>query len=400
MKEIWIGIGLYIGLLLGATACERVTFPQELSEEGGANGTEEVLAPDSTGDGTASAPATVTDLKTREDEFLGRSCWVAGYIVGYVERTLKNAAFTTEGAVQSNVLLAADAGVEDVNRCVPVELKTEKWKNALSLAHNPENLGRRVALHGLINTYFGVSGVRSVDGAVWLENEEAEPEEPDTVPEAMPDGQPELPSEPAEEPEEEPGKEPAEETGPAKEEILLYINKVLVQQVDRPEALKDGARYMIGTLPDGPEMMFVAASLKYGTGQAYRKVIGARGAAAHFETEQGIAPAVFILEGHEGEYRLMDGLTGAYLAYDVRGDASSTSWVPLYTLPAEELNQRFAAGFRIDPEEEREQIRTAETIKYSETDHRNCLLRYNSGGNNFKLNYQKNGQAVCLYLLK
>lgn len=387
-----------MALLPAVFSCERVTFPQE-DPEGGEEGVTVVVSdPDRTGDGTVGAPATVTDLKLREQDFLGRTCWVTGYIVGYVERTLKNAAFTADGAVQSNVLLASEPGVEDVDDCVPVELKTEKWKKMLSLAYMPENLGRRVAVHGTVNTYFGVAGVRSVNSVSWVKDVEEEPQDPVEEPTKPDTGNPQPEEEPEKHPEEKPDPKPEEQ--PEANEELLYINKVVLQRVDRPAALRVGERYMIGSLPGEQSMHFVASSLQYGTGQAYRKVIEARKVEDHFVTEQEQAPAVFLLEVSDGAYRFRDELTGAFLAYDVRGDASSTSWLALYTLPEEELDARYNAGFQIFPQDETEQIRTAEPIKYSAVNICTCLLRYNSGGNNFKLNYQKSGFAACLYLLK
>lgn len=398
MEKIRTGIGICGLLLLGAVSCEQVSFPQEEPE--GEAETVWVWNEDTTGDGTAGAPALVTDLHIRESEFQGRSCWVTGYIVGYVERTLKNAAFTVEGAVQSNVLLADDPATEDVDLCVPVELKTDKWKKAVSLAHCPENLGRRVVVHGLVNTYFGVTGVRDIDGVAWPESDEPlpapEPELADAVPDESPDEPQEQPSEPDGAFEEKPETD-AETPSDGK---LLYINKILLQQVKSPAALQVGARYMIGTLPEGTGMLFVATSLQYGTGQSYRRVVEAQGEDGHLVTEQQVAPAVFVLERTEGGYRFRDELNGAYLAYDVRGDASSVSWLSLYTLAEEELDEHYQATFQIEPADEAEQVRTAELVKYSAADSRTCLLRYNSGGKNFKLNYQKNGFAVCLYLLK
>lgn len=402
MKNLWQKIGIALALLAGWTACEKVNFPQDLSDaDTGGAGTGEVLDTDSTGMGTASAPAVVEDLKKRETDFLGRSCWVMGYIVGYTERTMKNATFTAEGAVQSNVLLADSPREREPGNCVPVELKTDKWKKQLSLAYKPENLGKKVAVHGLINKYFSVAGVRDMDDFAWVENSE-EPDvsedgeqEPEENP--KPDGDGTLNPEPDEKPQK-PEEPTVEEPG---EETVFYLNRTALVKVERAGALRTDGRYMIGTVPDRKGMVLIAASLKYGTGQTYRTVIGAQEVSEeHFETEQGVDPAVFILEESGTDFRLKDALTGAYLAYDVRGDISSTSWLPLYSLLPEELDRNYCAGFQIDPSNEKEQVRTAQTVKYSEVDRRTCLLRYNSGGRNFKLNYQKNGLPVCLYLLK
>lgn len=397
MKKILCqAIGLLpVFLVLLNIACEKVHFPEPEGNEGNPL-PDDTLVVDTTGEGSMYSPATVTDLLLREAEFMGTSCWVAGYIVGYTERTMKNAAFTTDGAVQSNILLADSPDEQDEDYCVPVELKTEKWKTTLSLAHRPENLGQRVVVHGMIKTYFSVTGVRAIDGSYWLENESdpgqpqepQEPEEPQEPQDPEEPNQPDNPEEP-DDSEEDPGTP-----------YLIYINETLLQLVQGNSALQVGGRYMLGTVPDLYGATFVAASWKYGPEVKYRQVLSAERSGDHLITEQGVAPAVFVLQQEGQNYRFRDELTGGLLAYDVRGDVSSTSWLPLYTLPEEDLDNHFYADFLIDADNAEEQLRTAEMVKYSSVLNLHCLLRYNSGGKNFKLNYGKNGKAVCLFLLK
>lgn len=383
---------LPVFLILLSIACERVHFPEPEENEGKPL-PEDTLVVDATGEGSMYSPATVTDLLLREADFMGTSCWVAGYIVGYTERTMKNAAFTTDGAVQSNILLADSPDEKDEDYCVPVELKTEKWKTTLSLAHRPENLGQRVVVHGMINTYFSVTGVRAIDGSYWLESESdpGQPEEPQE-----PDG-PQEPQEPDEPDNPQKPDDPEEDSGTP---YLIYINETLLQLVQGNSALRVGERYMLGTVPDLYGATFVAASWKYGPDVKYRQVLAAERSGDHLITEQSVAPAVFVLQQEGLNYRFRDELTGGFLAYDVRGDASSTSWLPLYTLAEEDLDNHFCADFLIDADNSEEQLCTAEMVKYSSVLNLRCLLRYNSGGGNFKLNYGKNGKAVCLFLLK
>lgn len=383
-------------LLAGWLSCEKVTFPEPDPEGQDTEQPEDTLVLEDAGEGSLQAPATVNDLLLRPGDFLGRACWVAGYIVGYTERTMKNASFMAEGAVQSNILLADDPGEMEPDFCVPVELKTDKWKTALSLAHQPENLGKRVAVHGLVKTYFSVTGVRSMESFRWLQAEEGgggisqEPEEPQNPQEPDQPDEPEDPEEP-DLPDETPEKEP----------FLIYLNETLLQQVEQGTAIGDGRRYMLGTVPEASGAVFVASSLKYGPEIKYRTVLPAVMTDGRFRTELGVAPAVFVLEQQGSRYRLRDELTGGYLAYDVRGDASSASWIPLYTLMSEDLNANFCADFRIRTDNLSEQLSTAEKVKFSSASSVNCLLRYNPSGNNFKLNFHEaNGKPVCLYLIK
>lgn len=394
MKQIFLLVFIYIfvGLFLGS--CEKVSFPDP--ETGGGKPTlEDTLVVDTTGAGTLYAPATVVDILKKPDEYLGFSCWVAGYIVGYTERTIKNAAFTVEGAVQSNILLAQYPWEQDYERCIPVELKTGKWKQNISLAHRPENLGKRIAVHGLIKTYFSVTGVRSIDGANWLENESFpdEPDEPQLPEEPDEPQQPDEPEEPAL------PDEPEEPENPI-ETYFIFVNDLSLQQVNQKSVISVGERYMLGTVPEYGRMAFVGLSLKYGKTMKYRSVLLAEGEHDRFYTEERQMPAIFLLEQSENGFRLRDELTGGYLAYDVRGDATSISWLPLYTLLSEDLDDHFCADFLIHADETEKQLETSEKIKFSVVDSRNGWLRYNSGGMNFKLNYTENGGSVCLYLLK
>lgn len=408
MKDRILYLILGLAIQTGFTSCEKVEFPETGQGGTGASGLpEDTLVVDGTGEGSMNAPATVADVLERTDEFLGTSCWVAGYIVGYTERTMKNAAFTADGAVQSNILLADVPWEQEAENCVPVELKTDKWKEKLSLAHCPDNLGKRVGVHGLIKTYFSVPGVRSMDQSYWMEEEEfpdvpSEPEEPEEPSDPDGDQEPNVPEDRPEEPETPDDPETPEE--PDEEEFgdprLLYVNEVLLQLVDRNSALCEGERYMLGTVADREGAVFVASSVQYGLGIKYRRVLKGEMSGDRIRTEQGIAPAVFVLERSERGYRLKDELTGGYLAYDVRGDASSVSWLPLYTLLSEDLNASYRADFLIETTDLSAQLSTAEKIKFSSVDSRNCGVRYNSGGENFKLNYGKNGASVCLYLMK
>lgn len=397
MKQIILPIFLciFVGLTLGS--CEKVSFPEQGTGED-EPALEDTLVVDTTGAGTLYAPATVADILNKPDEYLGFSCWVAGYIVGYTERTMKNAAFTTEGAVQSNILLAQYPWEQDYECCVPVELKTDKWKQSISLAHRPENLGKRIAVHGLVKTYFSVTGVRSIDGAKWLESESVpdEPDEPQIPDEPEEPQQPEDPEEPdlPDEPEEPENPETPIET------YFISVNDVSLQQVNQKSVVAVGARYMLGTVPEYGRMAFVGLSLKYGKTVKYRPVLPAEGEHDCFYTQGRQMPAIFLLEQSENGFRLRDELTGGYLAYDVRGDANSISWIPLYTLLSEDLDEHFCADFLIHADETEKQLETSVKIKFSAVDSRNGLLRYNSGGMNFKLNYAENGGSVCLYLLK
>lgn len=192
-----VAIVLLPGIL---TACQKVELPseEELREES----KEENL-------GTEEKPATNqesengTEDREEEDfpfedeyidfpffnvnEFIAQAelyenelCIVQGYVVGFTTHTMKNAVFSAVGAVRTNILIASDPNQTDPAYCVPVELGDEGYRKALSLADNPELLGRKIAIMGILQTYFYVPGIRDIQMYKWADDEtEDEPQVPD-----------------------------------------------------------------------------------------------------------------------------------------------------------------------------------------------------------------------------
>ena len=168
-KIIKQGLGVLATLLLLA-ACEKVEIP---TGEGGGKGDdvpeeETEVEIKGTGEGSLEKPFTVRDILEGEKAQQGRQCWVVGYVVGFTRYSMSNADFTTEGAVQSNVLLADKFEEEDPGLCVPIELNTDKLHKKVSLAYNPDSLGRRIMIEGLVMDYFKVTGLRQVKEFHWL----------------------------------------------------------------------------------------------------------------------------------------------------------------------------------------------------------------------------------------
>ena len=109
---------------------------------------------------------------------------------------------------------------------MPVELKkgTDVREEA-NLVDNPEALGRRIGLLGLVKTYFKVVGLKNVAYHEWLTNggdveePEPEPEEPEEPEGPEESEKPEKPEEP-EEPEE-PTPDPDPEPGPIQKDTII-----------------------------------------------------------------------------------------------------------------------------------------------------------------------------------
>lgn len=228
-------VRMLCGLCLvgGFAACQKVDLP---SEEG-----EDTEQPGQTGDkpgneghepGGADEPEGIlseyegVDLDTDYEEM------VVGYIVGACDGTMKNALFTIDeiraAGVNTNLLIADSKDERDASRCMPVELKkgTDVREEA-NLVDNPEALGRRIGLLGLVKTYFKVVGLKNVAYHEWLTNggdveePEPEPEEPEEPEGPEESEKPEKPEEPEEPEEPEPTPDPDPEPGPIQKDTII-----------------------------------------------------------------------------------------------------------------------------------------------------------------------------------
>ncbi|MDE6272567.1 MAG: choice-of-anchor J domain-containing protein [Muribaculaceae bacterium] len=108
------------------------------------------------------------------------SNWVTGYIVGFIDtsisNTMKGATIGTDGAVQTNMLIAQypydEAEWErlgySVEDCATVQLPSGAVRSALNLADNPSNFNRQVSLRGTTGSkYCGAYGVRQANDYNW-----------------------------------------------------------------------------------------------------------------------------------------------------------------------------------------------------------------------------------------
>ena len=179
-------------LVGGFAACQKVDLPSEEGEDteqpgqtgdkpgneghepGGADEPEDEvpLPPEYEGAWTVAGILSEyegVDLDTDYEEM------VVGYIVGACDGTMKNALFTIDeiraAGVNTNLLIADSKDERDASRCMPVELKkgTDVREEA-NLVDNPEALGRRIGLLGLVKTYFKVVGLKNVAYHEWLTN--------------------------------------------------------------------------------------------------------------------------------------------------------------------------------------------------------------------------------------
>lgn len=160
MKRKYIFRNLVMLLIAGLfiTACDNeLAQPPVILPEGGV------------GTGTWNNPMTAYQASLGSVNDTLSEVWVKGYIVGYINTNIgntlnaKSAAFSANGAVATNMLIASTAGETDWTKCVPVQLPSGAVRTALSLNTMPDNLGKLVTIKGQTGSkYCGAYGVRSV----------------------------------------------------------------------------------------------------------------------------------------------------------------------------------------------------------------------------------------------
>jgi len=139
-----------------------------------------------TGAGSRNEPYNVTNAKQN----LGKTAWVEGYIVGYVNGNAfeSGATFAVPSAAETEVIIADGADVTDATQCMPIQLPVGAIRSALELYANPSLLKKKVQLYGSIETYFGTQGLKSTSCAIVDGNVIGkDPDEPET-PAAEPKG--------------------------------------------------------------------------------------------------------------------------------------------------------------------------------------------------------------------
>lgn len=128
------------------------------------------------GSGTLADPYNVSKALEVQDN---SSAWVKGYIVGQVAGadiaydSQFDAPFTGAvyddgvSTVGTNVLLAAKEDESNHSACLVVQLPKGDVRTALELLAHPENDGKEVELYGKLTKYFGVSGLKETQAAIF-----------------------------------------------------------------------------------------------------------------------------------------------------------------------------------------------------------------------------------------
>ena len=178
MKEGYMFlVRMLCGLCLagGLAACQKLDLPSEEGEDKEQPGQTGGKPPSSSENVGGKTVAEILSEYEGVDLDEGYEEKVVGYIVGACKNTIKNALFTADeiraAGISSNLLIADSKDEKDASRCMPVELKKgSDVRDEANLVDNPQALGRRIGLFGLVEKYFGVVGLRDVEYHEWLTN--------------------------------------------------------------------------------------------------------------------------------------------------------------------------------------------------------------------------------------
>ncbi|MBQ9558358.1 MAG: hypothetical protein IJV08_00025 [Bacteroidaceae bacterium] len=151
---------------IGLTSnCEKIDWEEE--EKSTEEGTTALVVPVSVGYGTQEAPYIVEQVMKGTNIGSGLK-WYIGYVVGSTYSTMKNAVFEGETSYTSNILLSSDSTCQNIDRCIPVELKSASIQQKLSLHHNEARFRQCVVVKARFGQYFRTNGLRDVQTGYWL----------------------------------------------------------------------------------------------------------------------------------------------------------------------------------------------------------------------------------------
>ena len=148
-------------LVINATTTVKAIAIKAGAESGIVSATYTILA-GLDGDGSKDKPFSVADVAAINNALTGKQ-WVIGYIVGCAANGGEKAA---EYAA-SNIALGDAA--DQVTGLAPIQLPAGDIRTALNLVDNAGNLGKLVKVHGDLQAYFLVPGVKNVDEYEFVE---------------------------------------------------------------------------------------------------------------------------------------------------------------------------------------------------------------------------------------
>ena len=191
-------LGILLVLHIAFAGCEKVEVPtvggdesQETREENGnENNNEDGNDNENKNDttitnmrcGTRMYPFLPSDFAMgdsvnemlTDQSFQSNDLWVCGYVVGYVKGSSMSSVTLTAGDKETNLVLADKKDVTDVSKMMPIQLSKStkdclEVREQLNLSANPDNLHKRIKVHGNVEKYMGVWGMKDVDDFAFVE---------------------------------------------------------------------------------------------------------------------------------------------------------------------------------------------------------------------------------------
>ena len=150
------------------------TYTIITAAEGGETPEEPTLPEGLVGEGTEENPFTIEDVIALNNEFKG-PYYVKAYIVGhalgqaFAEGLDIEAPFEAEaGKTQGTNIAVASSMTAEVANIIPVQLPAGELRNAFNLVENPNMHGAEVLIHGSLEKYFKLTGIKSPSSIVVL----------------------------------------------------------------------------------------------------------------------------------------------------------------------------------------------------------------------------------------
>ena len=150
------------------------TYTIITAAEGGETPEEPTLPEGLVGEGTEENPFTIEDVIALNNEFKG-PYYVKAYIVGhalgqaFAEGLDIEAPFEAEaGKTQGTNIAVASSMTAEVANIIPVQLPSGELRKAFNLVENPNMHGAEVLIHGSLEKYFKLTGIKSPSSIVVL----------------------------------------------------------------------------------------------------------------------------------------------------------------------------------------------------------------------------------------
>lgn len=116
------------------------------------------------GDGAGSSPDKAMSVAEVRANTGATGVWVYGFIVGGDLTSGANGiSFSPPFTSRTNLALASRSSTSSKSSCISAQLPSGKVRDALNLADNPGNVGRKIYLKGdIVEAYYGLPGIKNV----------------------------------------------------------------------------------------------------------------------------------------------------------------------------------------------------------------------------------------------